>query len=135
MATKKYQVAQTCTVNGKRETSTFIMYGEQDDVTSLCALLEGGYEVKEVNTAMSDMSKADTNVAVTNPVNGIFLSGEKNQFASIRPFKGQIHFQNNKSVDDIVAVLKTTTPFELLPTAKPLRISVKRSESISVTAE
>lgn len=128
---KKYQISQKVVVNGEAKTATFVMYGEQDDVTALGALLAGGYEVKEVNDSISDMTSADTNNATTNPVTAIYLNGEKGQIASIRPYSGVIHFKNTVSVDDIAGVLRNTTPFEMIPTAKPQRISVKRNETFS----
>lgn len=132
---KKFQITQKCVVNGQTQTSTFAMYGEEADVTALGAKLAGGYEVKEINDSLSDMTGADTNNASTNPVTGIYLSGPKNQFASIKPYKGVIHFDNSVSVDDIASVLRNTQPFELLPSEKPLRVTVKRNETFAaVTA-
>ncbi len=128
---KEFQVTQRCTINGKAVSSTFRFYGEQDDLTAFCAQLEGGYEVKEVVTGLSDMSKADTNVAVTNPVVSITLSGPQSQFASIKAYKGVIHFKNTVSVDDIANNLKNVKPFPLLPAEKPTRVTVKRSETFA----
>ena len=128
---KKYQVRQTVTINGEKKSTPFDFFGEQDELTAFLAQLEGGYEVKEVVEALSDMTNADTNVATTNPVVSISLSGPKNQFASIRPYSGVIHFKNTISVDDIANNLKAVKPFELLPTEKPIRVTVKRSESFA----
>ena len=124
---KTYQVTQKVTINGKLVSSTFPFYGEEADLTAFCSQLEGGYEVKEVIAGLSNLTAIDTNVATTNPVVSITLSGSQNQFATIKPYKGVIHFKNTISVDDIALNLKATTPFPLLPTEKPLRVTVKRS--------
>jgi hypothetical protein len=128
---KTYQVTQKVTINGKLNSSTFPFYGEEADLTAFCSQLEGGYEVKEVVAGLSNLTGADTNVATTNPVISITLSGEQNQFSTNKPYKGVIHFKNAISVDDIANNLKAVTPFPLLPTAKPLRVTVKRSETFA----
>lgn len=128
---KQYQVTQKCTINGKLNTCTFPFYGEQDELTAFCAQLEGGWEVKEVVAGLSDASKIDTNVTVTNPVISITLSGPQNQFTTIKPYKGVIHFKNTINVDDIANNLKAVKPFPLIPTEKPLRVTVKRSETFA----
>ncbi|MGM0518200.1 MAG: hypothetical protein ACQERD_00995 [Campylobacterota bacterium] len=124
----KYQVTQKALVGGKNVSSTFVLHGDADDLSALGAHLAGGYEVKEINESLSDMSSADTNNATTNPVNQINLRGPKGQFVSIKPYSGVIHFKNTSTVDDIANALKTTKPFELLPTETPTGITVKRSE-------
>lgn len=128
---KKYQVRQVVTINGKKESVSFDFFGEQDELTSFLAQLEGGYEVKEVVDGLSNMVPSDNNVATTNPVSQITLSGPRNQFASIRPYSGVIHFKETISVDDIANNLKTVKPFELLPTEKPIRVTVKRNETFA----
>lgn len=128
---KKYQVRQVVTLNGEKKSTTFEFYGEQDELTAFCSQLEGGYEVKEVVDALSDMTAADTNVATSNPVTQITLSGPQNQYSMIRPYSGVIHFKNTVSVDDIANNLKATNPFPLLPTEKPIRVTVKRSETFA----
>ncbi|RXJ82650.1 hypothetical protein [Arcobacter sp. F2176] len=132
---KKFQITQKVTVNGKSLSIPFQMFGEADDVSAIGALLAGGYEVKEVNDALSDTTGVDTNNATTNPVSAIFLNGPKNQMMSIRPYEGSIHFKNTASVDDIAAALRTTKPFELLPSETPTKITVKRSETYAGTSE
>lgn len=132
MASKQWQITQKVTVNGQKMSIPFSMYAEKADVQALCAMLAGGYEVKEIVEDMSDLTSADTNVGATNPVDSIYLAGPKGQFSSIRPYSGVIHFDNTKSVDDISNVLRNITPFELLPTEKPTRIKVGRSEYITV---
>lgn len=131
MASKKWQVSQKLLLNGNSVTSTFFMYAEKDEVNSLTALLEGGHEVKEVVTDMSDMTKAETPVVAVNPVSAIYLSGAQGQIASIKPIKGNIYFKSTVEVDNIANVLKTTHPFELLPTANPIRVSVRRNETFT----
>jgi hypothetical protein len=128
---KTYQVTQKVTINGKLNSVTFPFYGEQDDLIAFCGQLAGGYEVKEVVSGLSDLTGIDTNNVSTNPVVSITLSGPQNQFASIRPYKGVIHFKNSINVDEIGNILRNTTPFPLLPTEKPLRVTVKRSETFS----
>lgn len=132
---KKYQVRQVTTINGKKTSTSFEFYGEQAELTSFLAQLEGGYEVKEVVDGLSNMTGADTNVATTNPVTQIILSGPQNQYAMIRPYSGVIHFKNTVSVDDIANNLKAVNPFPLLPAEKPLRVTVKRSESFAAAEE
>ena len=130
---KQYQVTQKVTINGVYSSVPFSFYGDESDLTAFCALLEGGYEVKEIVAALSDTTASDTNKPTSNPVSAIYMSGSKNQMASIRPYSGSLHFKNTTSVDDIAQVLKTVTPFELLPTEKPLRVTVKRNESFSAS--
>ncbi|MGK0256206.1 MAG: hypothetical protein ACI81I_000818 [Arcobacteraceae bacterium] len=130
---KKYQITQRALINNVKVNTSFAMFADKADVQALCGLLAGGYEVKEIVEDMSNLTKADTNEAASNPVSVISFSGPKGQFASIRPYSGSIHFENTKSVNDITAVLKTITPFELLPTEKPTRISVRRSEYVDNT--
>lgn len=132
---KEFQITQRVVVNGESKSTSFRMYGENDDVTALGSLLAGGYEVKEINASLSDTTNADKNNATTNPVTGIYLSGPKNQMASIRPYSGVIHFKNSANVDDIAAVLKITKPFELLPNEVPIRVTVKRSESFAAQTQ
>lgn len=124
----KYQVTQKAVVAGKNVSSTFIMYGGVDDLNALGTLLAGGYEVKEVNETLSNMTSADVNNATTNPVSTINLRGPQGQFVAIKPYSGVIHFKQTATVDDIANVLRNVTPFELLPTEKPISITVKRSE-------
>lgn len=126
---KKYIVTQKVNLNGNIKSVSFQAYLDEADLVALLALLEGGYEVKEVNATLSDMTKADTLVTTSNPVTSIGMVGAKNQFESIRPFSGAIHFKNTASVDDIANILKECTPFELLPTEKPSRVTVKRYET------
>ncbi len=128
---KKYQVTQKLVLNGRPVSASFLFFGEQDELTAFCAQLEGGYEVKEIVAALSDMTKAETNVATSNPVVSITLSGPKNQFATIRPYKGVLHFKNTISVDDIANNLRSVKPFELLPSEKATRVTVKRSETFA----
>lgn len=128
---KKYQVRQVLTINGEKKSTSFEFFGEQAELTAFLAQLEGGYEVKEIVDGLSNMTAADTNVAVTNPVTQIVLSGPQNQYSMIRPYSGVIHFKNTISVDDIANNLKATKPFPLLPSEKPTRVTVKRSESFA----
>lgn len=138
MATpKKYKVNQKVNVNGQIKTCSFQVYMDEADLIALLALLEGGYEVSEVNATLSDMSGANTLQTQTNPVSSITVSGSmtdatgnpKSIFETIKPFTGSIHFKQTASVDDIADVLKVSTPFSLAPAEKPTRISVKRNES------
>lgn len=131
----KFQVTQKATVGGKKVSTTFVMYGGTDDLAAIGALLAGGYEVKEINESLSDLTGEDVNVATTNPVTAINLKGPKSQFVSIKPYSGVIHFKQSASVDDIANALKTTKPFELLPNEVPTGISVKRSEYFAGSSE
>jgi len=129
---KDWKVSQTAVIGGVSTRSTMILPNmEEAQVTSFCALLEGGYEVTEINEAMSDMTGAETNAATSNAKTFIGMNGAQNQFARIAGFGGSaIHFKNTVSDDDIANVLKTVTPFPLLPTEKPSRISFKGYESV-----
>lgn len=129
---KDWKVTQRCTVDGVVHTSTFILPNtETGDVSSFATLLEGGYEITEINEAMSDMTKAETNVVGSNPVSFIGMYGAQNQSARIQGFGGKpIHFKNTISGDDIRNVLKLWTPYPLLPTEKPTSISLKASEVV-----
>lgn len=126
---KKYIVSQRINLNGNVKSISFQAYLDEADLTALLALLEGGYEVKEVNETLSNMVGADTLVTVSNPVTSIGMVGKDNQFETIKPFSGAIHFKQTATVDDIADVLRNATPFKLLPTEKPSRVSVKRYET------
>lgn len=126
---KKYIVSQKINLNGNVKSISFQAYLDEADLIALLALLEGGYEVKEVNDSLSKMAGADTLVTVSNPVSSIGMVGKDNQFETIKPFSGAIHFKQTATVDDIADVLKSATPFKLLPTEKPTRVSVKRYET------
>lgn len=127
---KDWRIKQTATVKGKVETSNIIIrHVEAADVTAFCGLLEGGYEVTEINEAMSDMTKAETNAAATNPVSFISVYGPKNQNAHINPYGGNIHFKNTVSRDDMQNVIMSWKPFELLPAEKPTYVGSKGGES------
>jgi hypothetical protein len=80
---------------------------------------------------MSDMTNAETNAAQSNPVSYIGMYGEQNQSARISGFGGKpIHFKNTVTGDDIRNVLKTFTPFPLVPAGHPQNISMKASERV-----
>ncbi len=132
MAGKDWKVTQSATIAGDKVSASFILPNmESSDVTAFCALLEGGYQVTEINEGMSDMTNAETNAAVSNPVSFIGMYGEQNQSARISGFGGKsLHFKNTVSGDDIRNVLATVTPFPLVPTAKPLTVSMKASERV-----
>lgn len=124
----KYIVSQKLNLNGVKTSSSFQIEGDDADVTALCALLEGGFEVKKVDSSLSNMTKEDTLVTASNPVTKITLNGPKNQFSVIRPFSGVIHFKQTSQVEDIKAALVNCKPFELLPTEKANSINVVRKE-------
>ncbi|CAM3529089.1 hypothetical protein [Arcobacter aquimarinus] len=124
----KHIVTQKLNLKGVPTSSSFQMEGDDADVTAVCSLLEGGYEVKKVDEALSDMTGKDTLVSETNPVTKITLNGPQNQFSVIRPFSGVIHFKQTAQVEDIKAALSTSKPFALLPTETPTSINVVRKE-------
>ncbi|MFY9090271.1 hypothetical protein [Arcobacter aquimarinus] len=124
----KYFVSQTLNLNGTKTTASFQMEGDDADVIALCALLEGAYEVKKVDEALSNTAGKDTLVTVSNPVSKITLNGPQNQFSVIRPYSGLIHFKQSASVDDIKASLAACKPFALLPTEKATSINVNNKE-------
>jgi hypothetical protein len=126
---KKYIITQKINLNGNTKSVSFQCYLDEADLIALLALLEGGYEVKEVNDSLSDITHSDTLVTSSNPVTSIGMVGPQNQFESIRPFSGAIYFKQTATVDDIANVLKVATPFALLPTEKPTRVTVKRYET------
>ena len=126
---KKYIISQKINLNGNVKSISFQAYLDEADLVALLSLLEGGYEVKEVNESLSNMTNADTLVTVSNPVTSIGMVGKDNQFETIKPFSGAIYFKQTATVDDIADVLKVSTPFSLAPAEKPTRISVKRNES------
>lgn len=127
---KDWKVSQTATVNGNKETCSFILPNfESDDVLAFCGLLEGGYQITEVNETMSNMEKAETNATASNPVTYIGMYGEQNQSARISGFGGKpIHFKNTVSGDEIKNVLATVKPYPLVPTAAPQSVTIKLSE-------
>lgn len=129
---KDWQIRQTATVGGKLNTVTFVLPNcESTDVSTFCGLLEGGYEVVEINEALSDMTSAETNATTSNPVSFIGMYGAQNQSARIQGFGGKsIHFKQTASGDDIRNVLKLFTPYPLLPTEKPQSISIKATERV-----
>lgn len=124
----KYFVSQTAKVNGTTVKASFSMEGDDSDVTAVTALLEGAYEVKKVDEALSKTVGADINAASSNPVSKINLTGPQSQFASIKPYSGVIHFKQTATVDDIKAALANCKPFPLLPTEKATSINVMRKE-------
>lgn len=127
---KDWKIKQTAMVKGQVETSSIVVkHAEAADVTAFCGLLEGGYEVTEINEAMSDMTKAETNAANTNPVSFISIYGPKNQNAHIKPYGGNIHFKNSVSGDDLRAVITSWKPFEMLPAEKPTYVGTKAGET------
>lgn len=127
-----YTVKQTVTLNGEKVTSTMVVPNvDAAELATFLALLEGGYEVVEVNEALSDNSGAETNVSATNAVDYISMRGAQNQSAFISGFNSKaIHFKNTVSGDDIRNVLKVITPFPLLPTEKPSKIAIKATETV-----
>lgn len=125
----KYIITQKLNLNGKSTSASITVNGGDDDVTALTALMEGSKEVKEVNETLSDLTGADTLVTNVNAVTSIGLVGSQNQYASIKAYSGSIYFKNTASVDDIANVCKEMQPFPLLPTEKPNRVNVKRSET------
>lgn len=129
---KDWKITQTATIAGNKVTTSFILpHCESADVTAFCALLEGGYQVTEVNEALSDMTNAETNAATSNPVSFIGMYGEQNQSVTIKGFGGKpIYFKNTAQGDDIRNVLKTLTPYPLVPAAHPTTISMKASERV-----
>lgn len=124
----KFIVTQKLNYKGKATSITFELNGETADVSAFTALLEGGYEVKEVNATLSDVTGVDTLVSNTNAYTNIGLIGPQNQYSSIRPYSGSIHFKNTASSDDIAAVCLVMKPFALLPTEKPTKISFRSNE-------
>ena len=129
---KDWKVTQKATIAGNTVSVSFVLPNmESADVTAFCALLEGGYQVTEINEAMSDMTNAEINAATSNPVSYIGMYGAQNQVARISGFGGSpIHFKNTVHGDDIRNVLKTITPFPLLPTEHPTSVSMKASERV-----
>ena len=128
---KNWQIKQTATVKGQKVTSSFILpFMEKGDVTAFCELLEGGYEVVEVNTELSNMTKADTNASASNPVKVITVRGEKNQMVYISAFGGKnIHFKNTVSGDEIRNVFANKKIFEAVQTAGVTYVGVKGGET------
>jgi hypothetical protein len=126
---KKYIITQKLNLNGNIKSVSFQAFLDEADLVALLAGLEGGYEVKEVNLTLSNMANADVLVATANPVSSIGMAGVDGQFESIRPFSGSIYFKNTFSTDDITDILIQAKPFKLLPTEKPTRVTVKRSET------
>lgn len=124
----KFIVTQKLNYKGKPTSATFELNGTASDVTAFTALLEGGYEVKEVNASLSDSTGIDTVVSSTNMYTNIGLIGPQNQYASIRPYSGAIHFKNTASGDDIAAVCLLMKPFPLLPTELPTKVSFRSNE-------
>jgi len=129
---KDWRVSQKALIAGVGHTVSFVLPNmEEAEVTSFCALLEGGYEITEINDAMSDTSNAEINAATSNAKTYIGMYGAQNQSARIAGFGGKaIHFKNTVSDDDIANVLKTVTPYPLLPTEKPKTITFKGYESV-----
>ncbi len=127
---KDWKVTQKALIAGVSVSTSFVLPNmEAGEVSAFCALLEGGYQVTEINEAMSDMTNAETNAATSNPVSYIGMYGEQNQSARIQAFGGGlIHFKNTVNGDEIKAVLGAVTPYPLVPTAKPQTISIRLSE-------
>lgn len=129
---KDWKITQKAMIQGDKVSASFVLPNmESGEVTAFCALLEGGYEVTEINTAMSDTTNEEINAATSNPVSYISMYGEQNQSARISGFGGKsIHFKNTVSGDDIRNVLATVKPFPLVPSAHPTNVSMKLSERV-----
>ncbi len=129
---KDWKIRQTALVKGVQTTATFILpFMAEADVTAFCANLEGGYEVTEINEAMSSMANAEINAASSTSVKSISIRGENNQSTYISAFGGSpIHFKNTVSGDDIRATLANKMIFEYVPTAKVTYVTIKEGESL-----
>ena len=128
---KNWQIKQTATVKTQKVSATFTLpHMEESEVTAFCALLEGGYEVVEVNATLSNMTKAETNAVASNPVKTISIRGEQNQGAFISAYGNKpIHFKNTVTGDDIRNVFANKKIFEAVPTAGVTYVSIKAGES------
>lgn len=117
---KDWKVTQTATVKGVKRTCSFILpYMETADVSAFCTLLEGGYQITEINESLSDMTSAETNAANSTPVNSIYIRGENAQSVSVRGFGGSpIHFKNTVTEDDIGIVLQNKKYFNMFQMLK-----------------
>jgi len=116
---KDYRITQTAMIKGQKRTASFILpFVDEAMLQNFCGLLEGGYEVVEVNTALSNMTKAETNVASSNPVKRITVRGEQKQVEYISAFGGKdIHFKNTVSGDDVRAIFTGKKIFSAVPAA------------------
>jgi hypothetical protein len=131
---KNWNVKQKAMVKGQVVSASFTLpFMEESEVTAFCSLLEGGYEVVEVNASLSNMTKAETNAAASNPVKTISIRGEQNQGAFISAYGNKpIHFKNTVTGDDIRAVFANKKIFEAVPTAGVTYVSIKAGESTIV---
>lgn len=131
MANKDWKVTQTALIKGQKEVCSFILpFMDAGDVSAFCALLEGGYQITEINEGMSDMTKAETNAAQSNPVSRISITGENKQREYISGFGGKkIHFKNTVNSDEIKASLANKMIFQAVPTAKVTNTSITFAEA------
>ena len=128
---KNYKITQTALVKATKTTASFILpFVDETTLNAFTALLEGGYEVVEVNAALSNMTKAETNAVASNPVKSISIRGEQNQGVYVSAFGGKpIHFKNTVTGDDIRGVFANKKIFEAVPTAGVTYVSIKAGES------
>ena len=133
----KYYITQKLNLNGQKTSVSFVIVGDDTDVQNVTALLEGGYEVKKVDEALSNMTKSDSLVAETNPVTKIIFIGDKGLVSTLKPFGAtkfpslssvKIHFKQTANVDDIKTALVACKPFEIAPTEIVKNINVARYE-------
>jgi len=135
--TKNWKVTQKAKIKNVNVTSGFILpHMEVSEVNAFTALLEGGYEVVEVNTEMSNMTQAENNAENgSTAIKSISVRGEKGQSAYIAGFGGNaIHFKNTVSGDDIRNLFANKKIFEHVPDAKCTYVSLKEGESIGLTS-
>ena len=131
MPAKTYQVTQTVNLNGSKTSVSFQVHMEESELQSFLPLLEGGYTVKVVDSALSNTAGSDVLVSQVNKVSRITMSGNNGvgkETAYISGFNGQIMFKQSASFDDIRTVLYNAHPFKLIPTEKPIDVFVGGSE-------
>ncbi|MDD3437632.1 MAG: hypothetical protein PHC64_10825 [Candidatus Gastranaerophilales bacterium] len=129
---KDWKVTQTALIKGQKVTTSFILpFMDAADVSAFCSLLEGGYQVTEINEGMSDMTGSEVNAANSTPVSRISLIGENKQRGYISGFGGKpIHFKNTVNGDEIRNVLANKMVFEAVPTAKVTYVGITTGESV-----
>ncbi len=137
MANKTYNVTQHVNLSGTKKSTSFRFIGEEAELTSFLAQLEGGYTVTEQNESLSKMVNADTVVTAYKRTNRISMSGKTAEghfvSSSVRPFKGSIYLKQTVDSSDLEAIFRTSHPFPLAPTVTPNSLSLGIIEDMELT--
>jgi predicted aldo/keto reductase-like oxidoreductase len=125
---KQYTITQKVKLNGQIKNISFPMYGSDDDVKKIVALMEGAITVKTTEESLGRATGADTNITSANFVTRIsvaFANKGDRSVKYISPYNGgSLVFKNTSSTDDIETALSTAQMLKNNTTEKPITVSV-----------